>query len=1163
MSDLSKSINIYRAALALYPPDDPDQSTSLNGLASSLRNRYLRQGDMSDLSEAIELSQAALTLCPPGHPDRSTSLNNLANCIVERFEERGVLSDLDDSIKFHRDALALRPLGHPERSMSLNNLAYSLRISFQQRGMVSALDEVIELHRDALLLRPPGHPHRWMSLNNLAINLEDRFEQRGMPSDLDEAIDVHRAAARDLCVPGHFNESLSLSNTATSLHTRFLQRGAPSDLDEAIKLNQAALDLRPLGHPHRSTSLNNLANNLQERFLKWGVLSDLDEAIKLHRAALDLRPLGHPKPSTSLSNLAMCLHEKFQQCGNLSDLDEAINLHRAALLHRPPGHSDRSMSLNNLAISIHSRFQLQGAPSDLDEVIKLHRAALELRPLCHSHRSMSLNNLAVSLRDRFMQHTIASDLDESIELHRAALELRPPGHSDRATSLVNLANSIKGRFKQRGIIADLDESIELYRAALMLHPSGHPHRSSTLNNLASVLRSRFKLKGVQSDLDESMNLHRTTLELCPPGHHDRHLFLTNLAVSIGDRVKSDLDEAVRLHRAALMLCPPGHSDRSLSLNNLAASLRNRFGLQRDLSDLDESIDLHRAALGLRPLGHLERFTSINNLVICLQDRFHQQGLISDLNESFMLYSQLSQLEVSHVISLNDLSIALTWVASAKVFKHSSALLAYQTALNFLDRHLAVMMFSSHHFDAIKKEASSLAMDAFSYSVSQGALTTAVELVEQGRAVFWTQSARFRTPLDELSASGDAGNALADEAKDLSFRLRTALETSTEGPQTRQLIVQWDDVVSRIRMLPRFSRFLQPPLFSDLQKAAEYGPVIIVNASQYSCDALVVLIDQDPIHIPLDITQAEVSELSSEFQSLIKHAGSSDSEAESYKIIDILRKLWDPVVRPIVVALRKFIPRGSRIWWCPTAKFTLLPLHAAGPYAPGAHDFSHFYISSYTPTLATLVRARKQLSKDASNNHFVAIGQANAEGGTILQRVADELVAVAQRVAPFTSFTSIEDSDATVQGALDVLRKNQWVHLACHGFLNRDKPFNASFAMRDSGLMIRDIIQAHLQNPEFAFLSACHTTVGDESSPDEAIHLAAAMQFSGFRGVVGSMWSVNDGAACQIVSAFYDNMFDSSGRLDPTRAAVALHKAVKKLRKTIPLEQQIVFIHIGI
>ena len=47
-------------------------------------------------------------------------------------------------------------------------------------------------------------------------------------------------------------------------------------------------------------------------------------------------------------------------------------------------------------------------------------------------------------------------------------------------------------------------------------------------------------------------------------------------------------------------------------------------------------------------------------------------------------------------------------------------------------------------------------------------------------------------------------------------------------------------------------------------------------------------------------------------------------------------------------------------------------------------------------------------------------------------------------------------------------------------------------------------------------------------------------------VIGSMWSVDDEAVSQVVSAFYDEMFDGSGRLDCTPAAVALQKAVTSL-----------------
>ncbi|KAG2106230.1 CHAT domain-containing protein, partial [Suillus discolor] len=243
----------------------------------------------------------------------------------------------------------------------------------------------------------------------------------------------------------------------------------------------------------------------------------------------------------------------------------------------------------------------------------------------------------------------------------------------------------------------------------------------------------------------------------------------------------------------------------------------------------------------------------------------------------------------------------------------------------------------------------------------------------------------------------------------------------------------------------------------------------------------------------------------------------------------LRKLWNDIVDPVVQALGELNVRpGSRIWWCPTAELTLLPINAAGPYEKRKDKFSDIYISSYTPTLATLIRARQQPSS----------------------------LSMLLPSSPSHSF--LEDGNATVDGALDALNHNQWLHLACHRLPNRTQPFESSFTMRDDPLMIRDIIRSNWQNPQFAFLSACHTTVGDDKSPDELIHLDTAMQFCGFRSVIGSMWFVDDEVARQVVSAFYRNLIDDSTRLGCTRAKVALHKSVKSLRKKIPLAQHIVF-----
>ncbi|KAF8121640.1 CHAT domain-containing protein [Boletus edulis] len=99
-----------------------------------------------------------------------------------------------------------------------------------------------------------------------------------------------------------------------------------------------------------------------------------------------------------------------------------------------------------------------------------------------------------------------------------------------------------------------------------------------------------------------------------------------------------------------------------------------------------------------------------------------------------------------------------------------------------------------------------------------------------------------------------------------------------------------------------------------------------------------------------------------------------------------------------------------------------------------------------------------------------------------------------------------------------------------------------------------------ENPQFAYLSACHTTVGDEESPDEVIHLASAMQFAGFRSVIGTMWAVDDAATDKITSTFYKHMVNEPGCLDYTRAAFALHKTMRSVN--VPLDQRILYIHLG-
>ena len=384
------------------------------------------------------------------------------------------------------------------------------------------------------------------------------------------------------------------------------------------------------------------------------------------------------------------------------------------------------------------------------------------------------------------------------------------------------------------------------------------------------------------------------------------------------------------------------------------------------------------------------------------------------------------------------------------------------------------------------------------------------------------------------------------------------------------------VVSNIRNLPGLSRFLLPPHFSDLRFAASYGPVVIVNASKYSCDALVVLADGDSVHIPLLITKQDVRGLSSklcttraEFVRATKDLGT------------VLWELWEQLVFPIFKFLQTKYPRQSRVWWYPTAEFSLLPLHAAGPYRIGQQNFADMYISSYTSTLSALICARglsppnlgtqvkwfhrwfhslTPRMEHGIKKQFIAIGRPEARDQKERLSMGTELTNIGQCVSRLATFTRIEGQGACISRVTEELSKNEWVHFACDGLLNEKQPFESAFVLSDGNLTIHRLIGCDLKNPEFAYLSAGHGAVGSEESTDEGIHLASAMQFAGFRSVIGTMWTMGDEETNKTTSLIYKYMVDKSGCLDHACAAFALWKTMESVK--IPLDQRIAAVHIG-
>ncbi|EGO26540.1 hypothetical protein SERLADRAFT_447721 [Serpula lacrymans var. lacrymans S7.9] len=1056
--------------------------------------------------------------------DDATQLSALADSLLARFGEHGDRNDLENAIAHYVTALESRGPSHPDYPTSLAQLAGALRTRYEQEGSPEDLDYAIESHTLAIELMSPTNTLLPSSLIGLSIAHIIRFERQGNFDDLDCAFGFGRRALA-LCPPGHRLRASVFGDLANAHLVRYWQRGDPGDLDRAIENHASAVESRLPTQPPRFSALVNFANALLTRFDERGDAADLDGAIAHFAGAEEVCGEDNPSKSMVLMNLANALTNRFESRGDMRDLDCAIGRFEGALRMCNSGHPNRPMVLIDLASALMNRFKQRSEMADLDGAIGHLDDALESCAREHPRRDLVFSNLASAFLVRFGQRGDLADLDSAIQRHEDALELRLPGHPLRSPSLTSLADALRVRFEQKGDPGDLDKAIEYHEEALEILAEGHP-----------------------SHLELAINHYHSTLELSLRGHH-------------------------------------GHA---MTVMNLASALLMRFKSLGDVDDLGGTLSHLEDAKSCLEDGHPDMFNLYDLLSRAHLTRYLISEDVSDREEAFA-YRRLATTYVT-VGSKRRLDSCMQWIADAECWGHTSALEAYRTALEIIDRHVMASSSVLTRHEALRAVRQSIASDAASCAIRDGRLEEAVVLLEQGRALLWAQLARFRTPLDELRSRGNDGRRLAAEFERLSRELEqtsSAWESQRgqEGESRsvieqrarrfRRLGLEWEGVVEDIRRAEGFSMFLMPTPFCELQEAAVGGPIIIVNVGRYRCDVIIVLRSSPPRLVPLPlITYQDVSQLSIELTTALKSSTAvGEEKIREQQITRVLRGLWDTIVQPVVDVLRSMkddVPKGSRIWWCPTSKLAFLPLHAAGPYRNREANLPHLFVSSYTPTLSALIRSRRSRRNisDSPARSFLAIGQPkpfNSSYENDLQTVDSELLTVREIVSPVMPCSSLAGMKATAEAVMSGIQAHGWIHLSCHGKQDMFQPFDSMFSLQDQPLRLLDIIRARTKptadQPEFAFLSACHTAAGDENTPDEVIHLASGMQFSGFRSVVGTLWAVDDGVVGAVVEGFYRHLVrDGMGY---TQAARALNRVMKTVnRNEVPLDQRIVFIHIG-
>ncbi|KAF8442050.1 CHAT domain-containing protein [Boletus edulis BED1] len=1203
-----------RQRLASLNPADEAYFLAFNIFANKLMARFALSKNPNDLDMTISETQQILNLAPAGHFFHAPALCIIGQAFTMRFKFRGDTSDLTQAVSYVEAAVAALT---PEQSLYLPfvvNLASSLLNRYWMYGDVADLSRIIETSTTALSASlSTQSPYRDSLLNNLATALKERFAQRRDKADLDTAL-MHYQSCLDLRPPSHPSRHSVLGNLADAMLLKFEVDGHLQDLESAANHYVSALQLRSPGQDDHSRLLDNYGAALQSRYTVFGNIDDLDQAIQYLTTSSDILPSTYSGRPVTLLILGIALVDRFTATGNIADLDSSIEKLSSALQLCAPGYYQRPVILSMYGCALSVRYNAKGDLQDLSLAASMCKDALTLSSPKESTYSSTVATLTSTLLDCFQKSGNIEECQTIIDhCDRALASMRPgePTAVDYGPSLVNLGRAFFTRFQAQRNKADLDAAIE--RASLACTLPTLSERFSSTFALASLLYNRYTQGEDLKDLEQCVKLFNVAEEQMPLKHLSRTTMLHNYARAMYDLGRhrnhlQDFNVAIGLFKEAIKDVPASHSYLPWMHLHLAEALHERANRFDDVDGHHEAIKILLCVIETLPDDSPALHSVCHGAAIIfmtlyeLSNRQHP----SLMEEGFQCFKKAAR--YTYGSSFMSVYVALLWVKYAKKLHHSSALLAYQTSLDALDQHLLVTAsIKGRHAVLLGKhlvaETSTLATDAMACAIPGGELELAVELSEQGRGLLWSQLSRSRTPLNALRSAGEAGRALASDFERVNAKLSQSIVppeeslaamtgslTATEAAarRYRQLSQELQDIIGRIRRQEGFQSFLRRPSFESLQCAAVGGPVILVNISDERCDAVIVLQDAPPRLVPLPNTSLEaLTTLSAGYYHMLQMTSRvGEEKMREREVLVVLRTLWDTVVSPIVDELASLIPRGSRIWWCPTSKLTTLPLHAAGPYRKGTLNLPNIYVSSYTPTLAALIRARRRPTSSASTSSastssqhtppaFIAIGQAKpaSSTGPALQTVSTELALVQSLLPRSSSFSVLDEEASTADAALTALATHGWAHIACHGYPNAERPFDAAFALKDERVTVLDIADASIPG-EFAFLSACHTAVGDRNAPDEIIHLAATMQFVGYRSVIGTMWAVDDSMARHMVKAFYASLFasggngkdGSAGQDDPwdcTRAARALNKAAKLVDKDlVSVDQRIVFIHIG-
>jgi hypothetical protein len=880
----------------------------------NLYEQFCQRSDLSSLKKCIEVHLALLAQNAYG-VDRHTSaklaatrpslnlgvhhiLIQLARAHEARFVLVGESCDIDFAIKYGQDAVdfceaekALCPtvMVHYARILGTKAMQSILNgPDFDSKGQSA---EGLCRQAVTLLRSDSRHPLLPFTHNVLSWTLFRRYEQSGNVECLEEALSLQRLALAQMSTFHCSDRHWHLRCLGVELRSRFERFVDPRDLDESISVFAEAMELCSPAHVDRIRIVCGMVQGLARKYTVSGAAEYLNQAQDLGRKVLSV-----PYPQASgcrstgitslLSAMSVILMLRYETGGCSADIHESVNLSREVLLYCPLSDRDRWVYTHNLVSALVFLFEVEGDLGNLEEAALLIRQIPSTLPDSHPGRfSLKKAEATVKAR-RFDAMRDINDLNDAIDLVRDTT-VATARNFDPAP-ILQLATHLCNRFQVLHQADDVEQAILMLTHVLQSIPQGYIQRLDVVHQLSKALLLRSQ---------------HVTLDTCEDIDH---------AI---DEITCHKEELVRS-----MFGPE-------SLRTLAACFFTRYRRIRDVNDVDRAFTIMVDLVQTVMPGQLDRFSCLVYAAeLYLEDTpHHDVAMALELVSTALVEPQRDvRARVQGVKSFLDLvetryyDIFTTSPPKVKL----QLLDVYASAIALLPR-IAFFGVQLHSRLQSLSVGQSVALTAASHALALSLPERALEILEQGRAIFWTHSLRLRSAFDDVPEH--FRSQLLAIARKLERVSNVSRPRDNRDPQSfedeaaerRQQSEEFNSLAEQVRCLPGMDRFLLHDNYSTIAKVAERGPVVVLVSSTLACHAIVIKPSGEALGIPLNVlTESWLISSGAVWRSAVTEARSIARDVNSRKMVKsanprksrsveaegILRRLWESVVWPVISML---------------------------------------------------------------------------------------------------------------------------------------------------------------------------------------------------------------------------------------------------------------------